>query len=136
MKKFIKILRSSLLFAFVGMTCAAETTENEDEEVVVLPTYTVKGNLREVELIDTTSSIVVLDEMTLEDSGATHFQEVLDFVPNLTWAGGTSRPLYLQIRGIGERSQYAGEGPPNASVGFIVDDMDFSGMGMIASCWM
>jgi outer membrane receptor protein involved in Fe transport len=37
------------------------------------------------------------------------------------------------MRGIGERSQFAGEGPPNFSVGFIVDDIDFSGIGAHAS---
>ncbi|RMH46529.1 MAG: TonB-dependent receptor, partial [Gammaproteobacteria bacterium] len=38
---------------------------------------------------------------------------------------------FFQIRGIGERSQY--EGAPNPSVGFIVDDIDFSGVGGIAT---
>ena len=52
-------------------------------------------------------------------------------VPNLNWAGGTSRPRYFQIRGIGEREQY--EGAPNPSVGFLIDDIDFSGIGMPAT---
>jgi outer membrane receptor protein involved in Fe transport len=52
-------------------------------------------------------------------------------VPNLHWAGGTSRPRYFQLRGIGEREQY--EGAPNPSVGFLIDDIDFSGIGMAAT---
>ncbi len=119
---------------FCGVAFADDERAKKDgEEVITLAPFVVTGNLREVELIETTSSIVVLDEMALEDSGVSHFQDALQMIPNLTWAGGSSRPRYLQIRGIGERSQYAGEGPPNSSVGFIVDDMDFSGMGMIAS---
>ena len=61
-----------------------------------------------------------------------HFQTLTDQVPNLNWAGGTSRPRYFQIRGVGERSHYFGEGAPNFSVGFVMDDMDLSGLGMIA----
>ena len=52
-------------------------------------------------------------------------------VSNLNWAGGTSRPRYFQLRGIGERSQYFGEGPPNFSVGYVLDDIDLSGLGMV-----
>ena len=52
-------------------------------------------------------------------------------VPNLNWAGGTSRPRYFQMRGIGELEQY--QGAPNPSVGFLIDDIDFSGIGMPAT---
>ncbi|HMA10903.1 MAG TPA: TonB-dependent receptor plug domain-containing protein, partial [Steroidobacteraceae bacterium] len=45
--------------------------------------------------------------------------------------GGTSRPRYFQIRGIGELEQY--EGAPNPSVGFLIDDIDFSGIAMPAA---
>ncbi len=50
-----------------------------------------------------------------------------------TGPGGTSRPRYFQIRGIGEREQY--EGAPNPSVGFLIDDIDFSGLGMPATLY-
>ncbi|MEY4377722.1 MAG: hypothetical protein RJB26_2272, partial [Pseudomonadota bacterium] len=43
----------------------------------------------------------------------------------------SSRPRYFQVRGIGELEQY--EGAPNPSVGFLVDGMDFSGLGMVAT---
>ena len=57
---------------------------------------------------------------------------MVESIPNVHYAGGTSRPRYFQIRGIGERSHYAGEGPPNFSVGFVMDDVDLSGLGMAA----
>ena len=76
-------------------------------------------------------SITVLNERTLQDAGRQHFEDVLAAVPNLNWAGGTSRPRFFQIRGIGEREQY--EGAPNPSVGFLIDDIDFSGIGMPAT---
>ncbi len=48
-------------------------------------------------------------------------------IPNLNWAGDTSLPRYFQLRGIGELEQY--QGAPNPSVGFLIDDIDFSGLG-------
>ena len=55
----------------------------------------------------------------------------MDRISNLNWAGGTSRPRYFQIRGVGERSQYFGEGSPNFSIGYALDDIDLSGLGML-----
>ena len=66
----------------------------------------------------------------IKENGSEHFQFLTDYIPNLNWAGGTSRPRYFQIRGVGERSHYFGEGPPNFSVGFVLDDIDLSGLGM------
>lgn len=77
------------------------------------------------------SSITVFSEDEIEQLAEQHFEELINWVPNLNFAGGSSRPRYFQIRGIGERSQY--QGAPNPSVGFIIDDIDFSGMGGIAT---
>jgi outer membrane receptor protein involved in Fe transport len=67
----------------------------------------------------------------LHDAGQQQFEDVLALVPNLNWAGDTSRPRYFQIRGIGELQQY--QGAPNPSVGFLIDDIDFSGLGSAAT---
>ena len=56
-----------------------------------------------------------VDAQALRDAGQQHFEDVLPLVPNLNWAGDTSRPRYFQIRGIGELQQY--QGAPNPSVG-------------------
>jgi len=58
-------------------------------------------------------------------------EDVLNLVPNLNWAGGTSRPRFFQLRGIGELEQW--QGAPNPSIGFLIDGIDFSGVGMPAS---
>lgn len=78
------------------------------------------------------ASVTVFDDHTLRDTGVLHFGDLIDQVPNLTWTGGTSRPRYFQIRGIGENSQYEGE-TPDSSVRFLVDDLDFTGLGSLAS---
>jgi iron complex outermembrane receptor protein len=97
----------------------------------VIEEVTVTATLRQQSLIEAPVSITVLDEQRLRDAGRQHFEDVLAAVPNLNWAGGTSRPRYFQIRGIGELEQY--EGAPNPSVGFLIDDIDFSGIGMPAT---
>ena len=90
----------------------------------------VRSGLREISLLDATSSVTIIGKENLNNEPSNHFQGLTHSIPNLNWAGGTSRPRYFQIRGIGERSLYSGEGPPNFSVGFVIDDIDFTGIGM------
>jgi iron complex outermembrane receptor protein len=112
--------------ALAALPATAADSGNSLEEVVVQATL-----LRAQPLQDVPASVTVIDTATLRSAGEQHFEDVLALVPNLHWAGGTSRPRYFQIRGIGEREQY--EGAPNSSVGFLVDDIDFSGIGMVAT---
>ncbi|MCX7552506.1 TonB-dependent receptor [Marinicella sp. S1101] len=112
------------------LSCSLMAQDNTDTEQ--LTDLTVTADLRD----DTTSrdvatSLTVLDETTLSQAGVQHFEDVMGLIPNINWAGSTSRPRYFQIRGIGERSQY--EGAPNPSVGFIIDDMDFTAIGGAAT---
>jgi iron complex outermembrane recepter protein len=91
----------------------------------------VTAGLRPVQLTELPGSVSVLTSATLSDAGQQHIEDVLALVPNLNWAGDTSRPRYFQVRGIGELQQY--QGAPNPSVGFLIDDIDFSGLGSAAT---
>src|SRR4029077_19304908 len=91
------------------------------EEIVIT------SGLRPVSELDIPASVSVLDATALREAGQEHLEDVLPLVPNLNWAGDTNRPRYFQIRGIGELEQY--QGAPNPSVGFLIDDIDFSGLG-------
>ena len=95
-----------------------------------VPETVVTGGLTEQALGEVSTSVTVLDRGRIDAAGSAHLHELIPAVPNLNWAGGTSRPRYFQIRGMGERSHYAGEGPPSFSVGFVMDDVDLSGLGM------
>ena len=97
----------------------------EIEEIIV------QASWRTTKLEKTDTSIFVIDREALTGQPIKHFEQLTLLIPNLNWAGGSSRPRYFQIRGIGERSGY--EGTPNSSVGFILDDIDFSGQGGIAT---
>ena len=97
----------------------------------VLEEVVVTASLRRERLEDLPASVTVLDAATVREAGVQHLQDVLPLVPNLNWASGSSRPRYFQLRGIGETDQW--QGAPNPSVGFLVDGMDFSGVGMPAT---
>jgi iron complex outermembrane receptor protein len=116
----------SLLLA-CGTARAAGSGADPLEEVVV------SASLRESSLLQLPASASVLATDTLAKAGVEHFGEVLGLVPNLNFAGGTSRPRYFQLRGIGELDQY--EGAPNPSVGFLIDGIDFSGVAMPATLY-
>lgn len=97
----------------------------ELEEVIV------SSNFRPVELQNLPTSISVVGADKIESLAATHIQEIMGLVPNVNYASGSSRARYFQIRGIGERSQF--REPINPSVGFIIDGVDFSGIGGAAT---
>jgi outer membrane receptor protein involved in Fe transport len=125
---FIDFIQGLALAAGAGVPAswaATETPTTALEEVVVTAT------LRPAPALEVPASVSVLDAGTLKDAGQEHFEDVLALVPNLNWAGDTSRPRYFQLRGIGELEQY--QGAPNPSVGFLIDDIDFSGLGTAAT---
>src|ERR1035438_2576146 len=91
----------------------------------------VTASLRPTSVASLAQSVTVLDSDTLQRARVQHFEDVLGLIPDLNWAAGTSRPRFFQLRGIGEVEQY--QGAPNPSVGFLIDDIDFSGVGMPAT---
>src|ERR1700674_211164 len=91
----------------------------------------VTATLRATSVAELPQSVSVLGLDTLRAAGVQHFEDVLGLIPDLNWAAGTSRPRFFQLRGIGEVEQY--QGAPNPSVGFLIDDIDFSGVGMPAT---
>jgi len=100
---------------------------NEDaiEEIIVTADFRSRSDL------DTASSVTVMTESTINSRAAQHFEELVNAIPNVNYASGSNRARFFQIRGIGERSQFAA--PINPSVGFLVDNVDFSGAATIAT---
>ena len=126
MNKFISLL---FLFAFsLSLSLHADSELNETKTIYQLPDLTVKATLWNSELYKTEQSVSLIEAQSIKLSGSQHFQDLIDSIPNLTFTGGTARPRYFQIRGIGENSQFEGE-TPDASVRFLIDDFDFTGLG-------
>jgi len=97
---------------------------------IVSESIIVESQLNRTPLKNINASTSIIDQNIININQGAHLQLFLSNISNLNWSGGTSRPRYFQIRGIGERSLYTGEGAPNFSVGFSIDDIDFSGIGM------
>jgi len=111
-------------------THAFANTVSETDPTVLEP-ITVSADLRDVSVDKIAASVSVLNEFELQNRGVTHFEDILLQLPNLNFSGQTSRPRHIQIRGMGEREDYTGS--PDPSVGFVMDDIDFSGIGMLGN---
>ena len=120
----VKLSSSLLLALAVSLPVVAGTASSNDDE---LDEIIVTATLRSAPAIEVPASVSVLSGQTLRDAGRANLEDVLALIPNLNWAGDTSLPRYFQLRGIGELEQY--QGAPNPSVGFLIDDVDFSGLG-------
>ena len=116
---------SAAFAAFIFPAQAAVSADDTLDEIVVT------AGLRSTSVADLPQSVTVIGPDTLRGAGVQHFEDVLGLIPDLNWAAGTSRPRFFQLRGIGEVEQY--QGAPNPSVGFLIDDIDFSGVGMPAT---
>jgi iron complex outermembrane receptor protein len=96
-----------------------------------LPEILVTAEFRDTDLQQSSASISVLGETAIAQRAAQQLEDVLSLAPNINYAGGTSRARYFQIRGIGDRSQF--QEPLNPSVGVLIDNVDFSGIGSIGT---
>jgi iron complex outermembrane recepter protein len=106
-----------------------QSTEDAPEEA--FEEIVVTADFRDVSLMNTGSSISVIDSKTIARREARHLEQVLNLVPNVNYSSGASRGRFIQIRGIGERSQFIE--PLNPSVGILIDGIDFSGIGGAAT---
>ena len=124
---YTRFLPASILsLSLLGLSSAASAApDNAIEEVIVTTDFRSRSDL------DTASSVTVLTEATIKSMAAQHFEELVNAIPNVNYSSGSNRARFFQIRGIGERSQFAA--PINPSVGFLVDNIDFSGAGTIAT---
>lgn len=93
---------------------------------IVFEEVIVTGEFRDTPLLKLPTSVSVVDEDALRLRQAKSLEDVLNLAPNVNFSSGASRGRYIQIRGIGERSQFSQ--PVNASVGVIVDGIDFTGI--------
>ena len=119
--------RLTAAFVFLLFALPTYAADEELEEIIVTADY------RERTLAELPLSISVIDAEKIAGAAVQHFEELIATVPNMNWSGDGHRARYLQIRGVGELAQY--QGAPNPSVGFIIDDIDFSGIGSIATLY-
>jgi len=115
---------SAVAFLLVLWASAGDAADTIEE-------ITVTADFRGRSISEVPASITVLDEAQIGELAVQHFEELVNLVPNVNWSGDGHRARYFQIRGVGELEQY--QGAPNPSVGFLIDDIDFSGIGTVAT---
>lgn len=126
-------IKTSLAFAistslFSTVIFADDNTSNIEQDLEII---TVNGDFRHTSLQKTASSLSVISSDDINARSAQNLEEIINATPNVNFSSGSQRARFYQIRGIGERSQF--KEPINPSVGIIIDDIDFSGIGSIAS---
>jgi iron complex outermembrane receptor protein len=115
-----------LLYSFFSFTHGSVgAAENTIEEIIVTADFRARNELQMA------TSVTVMTEAVIKSRSAQHFEELVNAIPNVNFASGSNRARFFQIRGIGERSQFVA--PINPSVGFLVDNVDFSGAASIAT---
>jgi iron complex outermembrane recepter protein len=127
----MKYTITCVLAACLALPISAFSDEIQKPEESLAP-LVVTADLWESELAKLPASVTVYDAETLDTPGISHFADLIERTPNLTFTGGTSRPRYFQLRGLGENSQYEGE-TPDSAVRFLIDDIDFTGLASVAS---
>lgn len=127
---------SSLFTAIIACNLAnAQTTNSNpsEEELQSVERIVVTADLSQRDLSELPASVNVLNQAIIEARQARHLQDLLGVMPNVNFSSGASRGKFIQIRGIGERSQFAE--PVNPSIGILLDDIDISGIGGLATLY-
>ncbi len=112
---------SLITLAILSSPSFAESTSNDLEIIEVT------SNFRQVNLMKTQGSISVLDNNDIVDRNALHSEDLLGKLANVNFSSGASRGNFVQIRGIGLRSQFVDS--INPSVGLLIDGINYSGLG-------
>lgn len=121
----IQHIACRLAACLLGLLLCVTTQAAMLEEVVVTAAFDDSGaNHR---------SVTVINAAQIKARSAQHVEDLLSAAPNVNVASGASRGRFFQIRGIGERSQFVE--PVNASVGTLLDGIDITGIGGIATLW-
>jgi outer membrane receptor protein involved in Fe transport len=126
-KPIFSLFAAALALMVFSLSAIAQSVmdNNAIEEIIV------SSDFRDNRLLKTPASVTVINSAAIGQRQARHLEQVLNLAPNVNFASGASRGRFIQIRGIGERSQFIE--PLNPSVGTLVDGIDFTGIAGAAT---
>ena len=87
----------------------------------------VTGDFQRETIQTLSASASLLSEEEISLRGASYLDEILGSAANVNFTAGASRGRFIQIRGVGLRSQFVD--PINPSVGLVIDGINYSGLG-------
>ncbi|WP_440054308.1 TonB-dependent receptor [Pseudoalteromonas sp. T1lg65] len=95
-----------------------------------IETIVVTGDFQKESVQTLSASASIFDQEHIDRRGAQYLDEILAASANVNFSAGASRGRFLQIRGVGLRSQFVD--PIYPSVGLIIDGINYSGLGQSA----
>lgn len=116
----MKYALSLITLAILSAPSLAQASK--DTEVIE-----VTSNFRQANLMKTQGSTSVVGNNEIVNRNALHSEELLGGLANVNFSSGASRGNFVQIRGIGLRSQFVDS--VNPSVGLLIDGINYSGLG-------
>ena len=118
-------LRLSLITAALLPLISTPLIANADDSD--LERIVVTGDFQRESIQTLSASASLFSESEINQRGASFLDEMLGSTANVNFTSGTSRGRYIQIRGVGLRSQFVD--PINPSVGLVIDGINYSGLG-------
>ena len=122
---------SAVALAVIASFSAPAFADDSNVKASNVELINVFGDYSQLSLDQIAQSATIITSKQLNQRGASHLDGVVSLAPNVNFTSGASRGKYIQIRGIGERSQFSE--PLNSSVGLVIDGMDVSGLGGMAT---
>ncbi|MDC3212176.1 TonB-dependent receptor [Pseudoalteromonas distincta] len=114
-------LITAALLPLLGAPIAANADDSDLERIVVT------GDFQRESIQTLSASASLFSEDEINQRGASYLDEMLGSTANVNFTSGASRGRYIQIRGVGLRSQFVD--PINPSVGLVIDGINYSGLG-------
>jgi len=121
----------SIILIFVSLLSFDVSSEAKAEKQQKESLLIVTAELEDKSVLELPSSITLIDESIIQKRNAQQLTDLLNLAPNVNFATGASRGRFIQIRGIGERSEFVE--PVNYSVGIVLDGIDLTGISNAAT---
>ena len=118
-------LRLSLITAVLLPLMSAPFSANADDSDIEKIVVTGDFQRETIQTLSASASLLSEEEISLR--GASYLDEILGSAANVNFTAGASRGRFIQIRGVGLRSQFVD--PINPSVGLVIDGINYSGLG-------
>ncbi|WP_257903651.1 TonB-dependent receptor [Pseudoalteromonas sp. CR1] len=118
-------LRLSLITAAILPLLSASFSANADDSDIEKIVVTGDFQRETIQTLSASASLLSEEEISLR--GASYLDEILGSAANVNFTAGASRGRFIQIRGVGLRSQFVD--PINPSVGLVIDGINYSGLG-------
>ncbi|MDO6466223.1 TonB-dependent receptor [Pseudoalteromonas carrageenovora] len=114
-------LITAALLPLISAPLVAHADDSDLERIVVT------GDFQRESIQTLSASASLFSESEINQRGASYLDEMLGSTANVNFTSGASRGRYIQIRGVGLRSQFVD--PINPSVGLVIDGINYSGLG-------